>query len=382
MQLANLLTIIKGDPEYRRWVNSEKELKRNKFSLPKRKSLKLKEVTWFLSQLTTTQASGIPMFRSLAMIAKMRQGTLLGEKALKIQEATSEGLGLAQALEKIMPELGALIFALINAGEASGKMEDALRRSIALLEGRARLRRKLRSAMTYPAMVVLVCAGLVTALLTIVVPKFKEIYASVGSELPKITQIVITLADRLPFVALVFALIVGSVIYIFWLGKQNRKVALYIDRLKLKLPVLGNIIYKAAIARVSQTLASLVSSGVSLLDSLTLASKTAGTITHSDALIEAKNKISDGSTLAFALSSTQAFPELMTQLVAVGEESGSLAEVLEKYSKEASEELESATDALTSLIEPLLMVFIGVVVAGFVVALYLPVINLGKILGN
>lgn len=382
MDFTQLLSKFKGDSEERDWIASEKSSNKPKFSLPKRKSLKLKEVTWFLSQLTTTQASGIPMFRSLAMIAKMRHGTLMGEKALRIQEATSEGLGLAQALEKIMPELGTLIFALINAGEASGKMEDALRRSIALLEGRSRLRRKLRSAMTYPAMVVLVCVGLVTALLTVVVPKFKEIYASVGSQLPKITQLVIALADRLPFVALLVAVVVGSIFYLFWLGKQNQKVALYIDRTKLKLPILGNIIYKAAIARVSQTLASLVSSGVSLLDSLSLASKTAGTLTHSNALLDAKEKISDGSTLAFALSSTQAFPELMTQLVSVGEESGSLAEVLEKYSLEATEELESATDALTSLIEPLLMVFIGVVVAGFVVALYLPVINLGKILGN
>lgn len=373
---------FRGTTEEKQWVGEKKKNKKIEFNLLKRKKLKLKEISWFLSQLTTTQASGIPMYRSLAMIAKMRQGTLMGQKAQKIQEATSEGSGLATALQNVMPELGELIFALISAGEASGQIEMALRRSITLLEARTRLRRKIRSAMTYPAMVVLVCAGLVTALLTVVVPKFKEIYASVGSELPKITQFVIALADRLPIFVLLTSLIVGGVVYIFWLSKKNVKLALTIDKLKLRTPVLGNLLDKAAIARISQTLASLVSSGVSLLDAISLASKTAGTITHANALMDARNRISDGATLAFALSSTQVFPELMTQLVAVGEESGSLAEVLEKYSVEASEELDSATDNLTSLIEPMLMVFIGVVVAGFVVALYLPVINLGKTLGN
>lgn len=373
---------FRGTTEEKQWIGEKKKKKKIEFNLLKRKKLKLKEISWFLSQLTTTQASGIPMYRSLAMIAKMRQGTLMGQKAQKIQEATSEGSGLATALQNVMPELGELIFALISAGEASGQIEMALRRSITLLEARTRLRRKIRSAMTYPAMVVLVCAGLVTALLTVVVPKFKEIYASVGSELPKITQFVIALADRLPIFVLLTSLIVGGVVYIFWLSKKNVKLALTIDKLKLRTPVLGNLLDKAAIARISQTLASLVSSGVSLLDAISLASKTAGTITHANALMDARNRISDGATLAFALSSTQVFPELMTQLVAVGEESGSLAEVLEKYSVEASEELDSATDNLTSLIEPMLMVFIGVVVAGFVVALYLPVINLGKTLGN
>jgi len=373
---------FRGTTEEKQWIGEKKKNKKIEFNLLKRKKLKLKEISWFLSQLTTTQASGIPMYRSLAMIAKMRQGTLMGQKAQKIQEATSEGSGLATALQNVMPELGELIFALISAGEASGQIEMALRRSITLLEARTRLRRKIRSAMTYPAMVVLVCAGLVTALLTVVVPKFKEIYASVGSELPKITQFVIALADRLPIFVLLTSLIVGGVVYIFWLSKKNVKLALTIDKLKLRTPVLGNLLDKAAIARISQTLASLVSSGVSLLDAISLASKTAGTITHANALMDARNRISDGATLAFALSSTQVFPELMTQLVAVGEESGSLAEVLEKYSVEASEELDSATDNLTSLIEPMLMVFIGVVVAGFVVALYLPVINLGKTLGN
>lgn len=373
---------FRGTTEEKQWIGEKKKNKKIEFNLLKRKKLKLKEISWFLSQLTTTQASGIPMYRSLAMIAKMRQGTLMGQKAQKIQEATSEGSGLAIALQNVMPELGELIFALISAGEASGQIEMALRRSITLLEARTRLRRKIRSAMTYPAMVVLVCAGLVTALLTVVVPKFKEIYASVGSELPKITQFVIALADRLPIFVLLTSLIVGGVVYIFWLSKKNLKLALTIDKLKLRTPVLGNLLDKAAIARISQTLASLVSSGVSLLDAISLASKTAGTITHANALMDARNRISDGATLAFALSSTQVFPELMTQLVAVGEESGSLAEVLEKYSVEASEELDSATDNLTSLIEPMLMVFIGVVVAGFVVALYLPVINLGKTLGN
>lgn len=373
---------FRGTTEEKQWVGEKKKNKKIEFNHLKRKKLKLKEISWFLSQLTTTQASGIPMYRSLAMIAKMRQGTLMGQKAQKIQEATSEGSGLATALQNVMPELGELIFALISAGEASGQIEMALRRSITLLEARTRLRRKIRSAMTYPAMVVLVCAGLVTALLTVVVPKFKEIYASVGSELPKITQFVIALADRLPIFVLLTSLIVGGVVYIFWLSKKNVKLALTIDKLKLRTPVLGNLLDKAAIARISQTLASLVSSGVSLLDAISLASKTAGTITHANALMDARNRISDGATLAFALSSTQVFPELMTQLVAVGEESGSLAEVLEKYSVEASEELDSATDNLTSLIEPMLMVFIGVVVAGFVVALYLPVINLGKTLGN
>lgn len=373
----------RADAALRDWVDTESTtMSRRKFAVPRRTKLKLNEVSWIVAQLATTQAAGIPLFRALGMIAKMRAGTVIGTKCAALQDATSEGATLSGAMATHMPEAGTLISALVSAGEASGSLEESLRRALELTEGRQRLRRKLRSAMTYPAMVVIVCGALVTAVLTVVVPKFKEIYASVGSELPAITQLVIGMADRLPIVGALLALLVGVIIYIVRRSKTDEKLGASVDLLKLRVPVLGGIMQKAAIARIAQTLASLVSSGVSLLDALTLAARTAGTVPHTQALLFARERIGEGSTLAAALAETKLFPELMVQLVAVGEESGSLAQVLERYAKEAAEELDSSADAITSLIEPMLMVFIGVVIAGFVVALYLPVINLGKTLGG
>lgn len=379
------LRLSSQDPARAAWEDSaasQNKSSASRLRLPRRSRLRLKETSWLISQLATTQAAGIPLYRALGMIAKMRKGTLIGTKSQALQDATSEGATLSQAIASHMPEAGSLISALVSAGEASGALEEALKRAVELTEGRQRLVRKVRSALTYPVMVVLVCALLVIGLLTVVVPRFKEIYASVGSELPAMTQIVVAIADKIPFILVGLGALVAGAAFGWVKSRNNMKVRLYLDTFKLRIPILGPLMRKAAIARVASTLATLVGSGVSLLDALTLAARTSGSIPFANALDRTRERIGEGSTLAGALAESGEFPELMVQLVSVGEESGSLAKVLERYAVQASEELESSTEAVTSLIEPLLMVFVGVIVAVFVVALYLPVIQLGQKVGG
>ena len=364
------------------WVNDGHTDRRVRVRRRGRSRLRLSEVSWLIGQLATTQGAGIPLYRALGMIAKMREGSPIGRKAKALQDATSEGATLSQAIALNMPEAGSLISALVASGESSGALESALRRAVQLTEATLRLRRKLRTALTYPAMVLVVCAALVTAMLTVVVPRFESIYASVGAELPSMTKLVLSAADRFPILVGVFAAAVAGMVMLVRRGRRDPRIGDTVDRIRLGVPVLGRLVRKAAIARATQTLASLISSGVSLLDALDLAARTSGSKRYERALTRTKERIGEGSTLAAALAETGEFPELMVQLVAVGEESGSLSSVLEHYAAEASEELESAAESVTSLVEPMLMVFIGGVIAVFVVALYLPIITLGQKLGG
>jgi type IV pilus assembly protein PilC len=375
---SRAITLDRRDAE-KQWFGEPQRAKRNLRRF-RRSRLKVKEVAWLLSQLATTQTSGITPYRSLGMIAQMRND-LVGQRANQIQEALSEGSTLSTALRKLIPEAGPLAGALIAAGEASGGLESALRRAAELLESRLRLRRKIRAALTYPAMVVVVTSVLIGVLLVVVVPRFEEIYTSSGGELPALTQTIINMSKQVP---LILGILVALAIGLFVLLRRSRSnvsLAYKLDKLKMKFPLLGSLVRKGALARVATTISSLVGSGVPISEALGLASQTAGSSPFATALSSARERVGEGRPLSKALADSALFPTLMIQLIEVGEETGSMVVVLEKYAQTSSEELEEASESLTRLIEPLMMVFIGGIVAIFVVALYLPIINLGQQFG-
>ncbi|MFM7088777.1 MAG: type II secretion system F family protein [Candidatus Paceibacterota bacterium] len=343
----------------------------------KRNKLKVSEISWLLSQLATTQLSGITSYKALGMVSSMRQDAV-GRKASQMQESLAEGLTLSQSIAKHIPESGSLIRALITAGEASGGLELALRRAADLLETRVRLKRKIRAALTYPTMVVLVTATLITILLVVVVPKFEEIYNSTGGELPGITKTVIKLSESIPLLTAVLLLITAFFLYITRRAVRDEKIAKTLDEIKMKVPVFGNLVRKGAVARVSTSLASLIGSGVTITEALALSAETSGSTPYKIALLNAKEKVGEGKQLSQALSQSPLFPVLMIQLIEVGEETGSLVSILEKYAKTTAEDLESTSESITRLVEPVLMVFVGLIVAVFVLALYMPIINLGQ----
>ena len=347
-----------------------------------RRKLRSQEVLWVLERLSTTESAGMPLYRSLGALARMQRGSLIGKRLSELQDMMGEGRTLATAMSTRSDEWGTLTIALISAGEASGSLEDSLRRAVEQMDSRLRLRRKVRSAMFYPSSVLGITVLLIGILLLFVVPRFEKIYAELGSNLPAVTKVVLGLANQAPLVAvLTLFTFIAAVVGIRRLRSTDQGRFRF-DQARLRIPYVGSLLEKAATARVASTFSALLSAGVPLLESLTYAGEAVGLRTHEVALEQARQRVSDGVTLATALEETGRFPELMIQLITVGQETGALPSMMGKYSEAAAEELADSADTLTSLIEPLMMVVIGGVVGIFLVALYLPVIELGGAIGQ
>jgi type IV pilus assembly protein PilC len=359
-------------------LSAERPSLRSRFA---RRRLRTKEVLWALERLSTTESAGMPIYRALGALARMQRNTLLGKRLTELQDLMSEGKTLASAMATREQEWGQLTVALVTAGEASGGLESAIRRAAEQLDARQRLRRKVRSAMFYPASVLVITVLLVTILLLFVVPRFEKIYAELGSDLPAITKVVLALSSQAPLVITGFLL--ASFAGLVGLRRWRNTAAgrLRFDALRLRIPLIGPLLEKAATARVASTFSALLSAGVPLLECLTYAGQAVGLSTHEQALEAARARVTDGVPLAVALAETGRFPELMIQLITVGSETGALPSMMGKYSEAASEELSQSAESLTTMIEPLMMLIIGGVVGVFLIALYLPVIELGSALG-
>jgi type IV pilus assembly protein PilC len=351
---------------------------KNGFNKLKRKKLKNRDVLWILERLATTESAGMPLYRALGALAKMQKNTLIGERLVEIQNLMSEGKTLASSLATREKEWGELTVALISAGEASGGLDTSIKKAAIELESKERLKKKVKSALFYPAAVLAITILLVSALLLFVVPKFESIYGDMGSSLPTVTKVVLALSDKAGiFFTVLGVLSAGSYIAVKrW--RENEAGALKFDKIKIKLPLVGKLFEKSSVARLSSTLAALLGAGVPLLECLKYASLSVGLKTHEMALIRAKERVTDGIPLSVALYETGVFPELMIQLITVGSETGALPEMMAKYSESAIEELNDTTESMTTLIEPLMMVVIGGIVGIFLVALYLPVLDISS----
>lgn len=340
--------------------------------------VKLKDIAWFADQLAVTQTSGVPLYRALGMLAGMRHNTPLGRRIVEVQRSISEGLTFAAALNLNTEVWGSMVCALVQAGEASGSLATSFQRIATLLNSRVELRRKIVGALMYPAMVLLITVLLVSTLLVFIVPRFKDIYVSLGSDLPAMTQLVVNLSAHAPVLFVVLLLLAGGIVFVLYRAKRDEKIGLWVDKLKLRIPVIGNLIAKGVYARVASTLASLLSSGVPLLEALEYAGAAANSHPHRLSLKAARVALSDGATFSAVLAQDGLWPDLMVQLVAVGEEAGSTPVMMERYAKRSIEEVDIAATGLTKLIEPVMMVVIGAVVGVFLLALYLPIFNLGS----
>lgn len=351
---------------------------KNGFNKLKRKKLKNRDVLWILERLATTESAGMPLYRALGALAKMQKNTLIGERLVEIQNLMSEGKTLASSLATRENEWGELTVALISAGEASGGLDISIKKAAIELESKERLKKKVKSALFYPVAVLAITILLVSALLLFVVPKFESIYGDMGSSLPTVTKVVLALSDKAGIFFIVLGVLsAGSYIAVKrW--RENEAGALKFDKIKIKLPLVGKLFEKSSVARLSSTLAALLGAGVPLLECLKYASLSVGLKTHEMALIRAKERVTDGIPLSVALYETGVFPELMIQLITVGSETGALPEMMAKYSESAIEELNDTTESMTTLIEPLMMVVIGGIVGIFLVALYLPVLDISS----
>jgi type IV pilus assembly protein PilC len=351
-----------------------------KKQLPRSRRISEKDLCVFTRQLATMMKAGVPLLQSFDIVARGHANPAVSRLLLDIRADVETGTSLSQAFKRYPQYFDKLFCNLVNAGEQAGILDDLLARLATYKEKTLALKGKIKSAMFYPA-AVLAVAVIVTAVIMIwVVPSFKSVFESFGAELPLPTLFVIWLSDQ--FVAYWPIGFGGTAISAFlfvrsW--KRSASMQAATDRLLLKLPVFGPVIMKAVVARWTRTLATMFSAGVPLVESLDSVGGASGNAVYHEATQKIALSVSSGTSLAVAMQQVQVFPAMATQMAAIGEESGSLDEMLRKVAEFYEEEVDAAVASLSSLMEPIIMVFLGGLIGGLVIAMYLPIFKLGSV---
>ncbi|MCG2711111.1 MAG: type II secretion system F family protein, partial [Candidatus Omnitrophica bacterium] len=340
------------------------------------KKIKPEELVIFSRQLATMVNAGIPLVQSLDILSEQMESIIFRQVVTTVRSDVEAGASLSAALEK-HPKIFTLLYAnMVKAGETSGMLDEILDRLAGYLEKNGSLQRKVKSAMVYPAVVSLMAVGITLVLLLKVIPTFKEIFSTLGGTLPLPTQILIGLSDTLSKYFLIAVIVLGLIAV--GLGKliQTTKGRAKFDQLKLNLPVFGPLLRKVAVARFSRTLSTLIRSGVPILGALEIVGKTSGNVVIEDAVEKARIGIREGESISTPLAKSKAFPPMVTRMISVGEESGELEKMLTKIADFYEDQVDAAVSGLTSLIEPLIIAFLGIVVGSIVIAMFLPIFKI------
>ena len=354
-------------------VKVDEETKAKK---PRRGSVKMRDVVIFTRQFSTMINAGLPLVQALDILAKQTENKNLANVTRSVVFDVESGHTVADALGKHPNAFSELYVNMVAAGEAGGILDTILMRLATFLEKNDALIRKVKGAMIYPGVIVSVAVIAITVLLVFVIPVFETMFASVGLALPLPTRIVIGLSK---FLKGFWWAIGGSIIgfgFLFRRYYATPSGKLTVDKAMLRIPVLGDVLRKSAVSRFTRTLGTLISSGVSILDGLEITAKTAGNRVIQDAIMQSRSSIASGETIAAPLQKSNVFPPMVISMIAVGEQTGGLDEMLSKIADFYDEEVDAAVSGLLSLLEPLMIVFLGVVVGGMVVAMYLPIFDM------
>jgi type IV pilus assembly protein PilC len=344
-----------------------------------RQKVKKKDVAVFTRQLATMIDAGLPLVQSLDILSVQQESKAFKEVILGIKDDVEGGSTFAGALGKHPKAFDDLYVNLVVAGEEGGILDNVLNRLAVYIEKAEALKKKIKSALVYPSTIVGVAVMVVAVLMIFVIPVFDKMFASMGHTLPLPTQIVMFFSSLLK--KYIFLLIVALVVLIIMFKRYyaTDKGKMTVDTFILKVPIFGILFQKVAVARFSRTLSTLITSGVPILDGLTITSKTAGNKLIEQAIMKARTSISEGETIAEPLARGEVFPPMVTQMIGVGESTGSLDSMLSKIADFYEEEVDVAIATLTSLLEPFLMVFLGVTVGGIVIAMYLPIFKIATV---
>jgi type IV pilus assembly protein PilC len=339
-------------------------------------SIKMRDIVIFTRQFSTMINAGLPLVQALDILAQQSENPALKDVTRQVVFDVESGNTLADAMRKHAKAFSELYVNMVAAGEAGGILDTILMRLAVFMEKNDALIRKVKGAMIYPAVIVAVAAIAITVLLIFVIPTFQSMFESANIALPLPTRIVIGLSHGLKTY---WYMVLGAMIATFVSIKkyyQTPNGKLTIDRTLLKLPVLGDVLRKSAVSRFTRTLGTLISSGVSILDGLEITAKTSGNRVIQDAIMESRASIAGGETIAAPLKKSQVFPPMVISMIAVGEQTGGLDEMLSKIADFYDEEVDAAVSGLLALMEPVMIVFLGVVVGGMVVAMYLPIFDM------
>ncbi|HWZ61225.1 MAG TPA: type II secretion system F family protein [Gemmatimonadaceae bacterium] len=339
-------------------------------------SIKMRDIVIFTRQFSTMINSGLPLVQALDILAKQSENPTLQSVTRAVVFDVESGHTVADALGKHPRAFSDLYVNMVAAGEAGGILDTILMRLATFMEKNDALIRKVKGAMIYPSVIMVVAFGAVVILLVFVIPVFESMFASVGLALPLPTRIVIGLSA---FLRGYWYAIIGVIAAIYFSLKKYYATPdgkLNIDRFMLAMPVLGDVLRKSAVSRFTRTLGTLISSGVSILDGLEITAKTAGNRVIQDAIMASRASIAGGDTIAAPLQKSEVFPPMVISMIAVGESTGGLDEMLTKIADFYDEEVDAAVSGLLSMLEPLMIVWLGVVVGGMVVAMYLPIFDM------
>jgi type IV pilus assembly protein PilC len=378
---------LKGEMRAASETVVQTSLRRQGVISPKIKRLRLgagkkiteKDITFFTRQLATMMRSGVPLMQAFDIVGKGHANPSVGKLLLDVKAEVETGNSLATAFRKYPLYFDSLFCNLVAAGEQAGILDTLLDRLATYKEKILSIKGKIKSALFYPAAVIVVAFIIVTAIMIFVIPAFKELFAGFGAELPIPTQIIIAMSE---FFTSYWFLIIGGAIGIpygfFYMLKRSEPMQIAMDRFALRLPLFGELIKKSTIARWTRTLATMFEAGVPLVEALDSVGGASGNYVYKTATRRIQSAVSTGTSLTSALEASNIFPNMVVQMTAIGEESGALSDMLGKVADFYEEEVDRAVDALSSLMEPAIMVVLGGLVGGIIIAMYLPIFKMGS----
>jgi type IV pilus assembly protein PilC len=374
------LTMVKAELR-RQGINPIKVKKKPKSLFgAKTKKITPKDIAVFSRQMATMMSSGVPLVQSFDIIGRGHDNPSMQTLIMNVKSDVEGGSSLSEALAKHPRYFDELYCNLVRAGEQAGILETLLHKIAIYKEKVEAIKGKIKKAMFYPAAVIIAAFIVTTILLYYVVPQFESLFKGFGADLPAMTQMVINMSAFTQAYWWAMLLVVIAGILAFTESKKRfPKFNHFLDRLSLQLPVLGPIINKAAIARYARTLATMFAAGVPLVEAMTTVAGAAGNIVYSNAILRMRDEVATGITLQLAMRQASLFPNMVVQMVAIGEEAGSLDAMLSKVADFYEEEVDNAVDGLSSLMEPMIMAFLGVIIGGLVIAMYLPIFKMGEV---
>jgi type IV pilus assembly protein PilC len=339
------------------------------------------DIAIFSRQLSTMLSAGIPLVQAFEIVGNGHENAAMQKLILAIKGDVEGGSALAEALAKHPLYFDDLFINLVEAGEQAGALESLLDKIATYKEKTEAIKKKIKKALTYPAAVLVVAVVVTIILLIFVIPAFEDLFQGFGADLPAFTRMVVNLSLFVRSKGWIMAIILGGAVFAFlYFRKRSRPMRHFLDRLALKTPIIGPILKKAAIARYARTLSTMFSAGVPLVEALDSVSGATGNIVYEVGVLQMKDEVSTGQRLQVAMENTDLFPNMVIQMIAVGEESGSLDQMSSKVADFYEEDVDNAVDNLSSLLEPMIMAILGVLVGGLVVAMYLPIFKMGAVI--
>lgn len=346
----------------------------------KKKRIIPKDIAIFSRQMATMMSSGVPLVQAFDIVGRGHENPAMQDMLMKIKNDIEGGSSLAEGLSKFPDHFDGLYCNLVNAGEQAGILESLLHKIALYKEKIEAIKGKIKKALFYPTAVIIAAFVVTAILLYFVVPQFSAMFQGFGADLPAMTLMVVAMSD---FMVESWYLVIGSVfaaVYSFTQAKKKSQAFRdFLDKATLKAPIFGELIRKATIARFARTLSTMFAAGVPLVEAMTTVAGAAGNVVYSNAILRMRDEIATGISLQQAMRQSGLFPNMVVQLVAIGEEAGSIDAMLSKVADFYEEEVDNAVDGLSSLMEPLIMAFLGVIIGGLVIAMYLPIFKMGEV---